>query len=304
MAMKTPDLNEGGKSLLQFAAIVEDSHDAIIGVTPDGVVTSWNGGAVKMFGYSALEMSGKPFWPLIPPEMKDEAQALLDKVIKGGVVADHDSVRLRKDGSRVDVASSMPPIHSEDGAIIGASVVERDITERKRATVALAESEMRYRTLVEAADDQIFMLDDQCRFLAANGAVAALFRKPVSELLGKPITDFFPKGLAALLMANVNQAFKTGQSVRDFGERLAFGDRETFNSTTLTPVKNEKGAVVAVIGVVRDITERKRAEETIKNKVIELENSARLMTGRELKMVELKEEIKDLKKALTQLGQR
>lgn len=123
---------EEGGSQLQLAAIVEASHDAIIGKTLDGVVTSWNGGAENMYGYSAEEVIGKSALFLFPTERKDEMTVLLKKAKEGKVVADYDSVRLCKDGSTIDVALSISPVHSSNNKVVGISVVERDITERKR----------------------------------------------------------------------------------------------------------------------------------------------------------------------------
>lgn len=121
-----------GSSLLQLSAIVEESHDAIIGKTLDGIITSWNGGATKMFGYSPSEVIGKPMTNLFPPELKDELPRLLEKVKRGEVIADYDSIWLHKDGTRADVEFSISPVHSEDGTIVGASLVGRDISERKK----------------------------------------------------------------------------------------------------------------------------------------------------------------------------
>jgi PAS domain S-box-containing protein len=119
--------------LRQIQLIVESSHDAIIGETLEGIITSWNGGAVRMFGYSAKEAIGKSVLFLLPPEIKNEVSALLNKVREGEVIADYDSERLRKDGSRINVALSISPIKKEDGKVIGASIVEHDITIRKKA---------------------------------------------------------------------------------------------------------------------------------------------------------------------------
>lgn len=118
-------------SFLQCAAIIEDSHDAIIGKTLDGIITSWNDGAVKMFGYLPDEVIGRSMVNLFSPEFKDEQPRLLEKVRRGEVVADYDSVWLRKDGTRADVEFSISPVRA-DNAIIGASIVGRDITERKK----------------------------------------------------------------------------------------------------------------------------------------------------------------------------
>lgn len=119
--------------LRQVELIVENSYDAIISESLDGIITSWNRGATRMLGYSAQEVIGKSSLFLLPPELKDQVPALLNKVREGEFIADYDSVRLHKDGTRIDVAISLSPIKTEDGTVIGASIVERDITARKKA---------------------------------------------------------------------------------------------------------------------------------------------------------------------------
>ena len=117
--------------LRQVQVIVDNSHDAIIGETLDGIIASWNGGAERLFGYSAQEVVGRSVLFLLPPEMKDEVSILLEKVKSGNFIAEYDSVRVCKDGLKIDISLSISPIKTKEGIIIGASVVERDITVRK-----------------------------------------------------------------------------------------------------------------------------------------------------------------------------
>jgi len=132
----------------------------------------------------------------------------------------------------------------------------RDITAKKKVEDALKESEAKYRSLVENATDQIFMLDKECRFLSMNRAVANFHRKPANELMGKSISQLFPKEVAALLTKNLGGVFKTGKSVH-LEEQVKIRGRNFYFSTSLNPVKNEKGEMIAVMGIVRDITEKK-----------------------------------------------
>jgi len=160
------------------------------------------------------------------------------------------------------VEIGISPIFDGQDACTGLIGTVYDITERRMITSALAASELKYRTLIESATDQIFMLDDKYRFLTLNKAAAASLGKSSSEVIGKPLTKFFPKEQAAQLLKNIVGVFKTGQAATDLEEKIDFaGGIETFNSTALTPVKDERGIVVAVLGVVRDITERKRVQK-------------------------------------------
>jgi PAS domain S-box-containing protein len=115
-----------------LAAIVGSSDDAIIGKTLDSVIRSWNQGATRVFGWEAEEAIGKSVYILIPPERHDEEPDIIARLSRGERVDHHETVRLRKDGSRIDVSLSVSPIRDESGRIIGAAKVARDITEAKR----------------------------------------------------------------------------------------------------------------------------------------------------------------------------
>jgi PAS domain S-box-containing protein len=120
-----------------LAAIVESSDDAIIAKDLNGIVTSWNKGAERIFGYTAVEMIGQPIALLAPPDQQNEMPAILNR-IKGGERVDHyETVRLAKDGRRLHISLTVSPIHDNNGRIIGASKIARDITERKLAEETL-----------------------------------------------------------------------------------------------------------------------------------------------------------------------
>ncbi len=117
----------------RLGAIVESSEDAIIGKTLDGIVTSWNKGAEKIYGYTSDEIEGHDISALIPPDVPEELSALLNRVKHGERIDHYETVRIRKDGQRIDVSLSISPIRNRSGSIIGASTIGRDITAHKRA---------------------------------------------------------------------------------------------------------------------------------------------------------------------------
>jgi PAS domain S-box-containing protein len=124
-----------------LAAIVESSDDAIVGKTLDGTIVSWNGGAARMFGYSADEVIGKSITLIIPPERIDEEDTILTKLRRGERIDHFDTVRVTKDGRRLEISLSVSPIRDERGRIVGASKIARDITMRKRAEEALRDAD-------------------------------------------------------------------------------------------------------------------------------------------------------------------
>ena len=118
---------------LRLAAIVMSSDDAIISKTLDGTITSWNAGATRIFGYSSDEMVGQSILRIIPDELKDEESVIISRLKAGERIDHYETVRVAKDGRRVDISITVSPLRNESGAIVGASKVARDITEKKQA---------------------------------------------------------------------------------------------------------------------------------------------------------------------------
>jgi PAS domain S-box-containing protein len=121
----------------KLAAIVESSDDAIIGKDLNGIITTWNAGAERIFGYAAQEVIGQSVTILTPPDRVDEARGILDRIRRGERVHHYETVRRRKDGTLLDMSLSVSPIFDDSGNVVGASKVARDISERKRAEETL-----------------------------------------------------------------------------------------------------------------------------------------------------------------------
>ncbi len=124
-----------------LAAIVEASEDAIVSKTLDGVIRSWNSAAERLFGYTAQEAVGQPINLIIPPDRQDEERAIVQQLRRGERIEHFETVRVASDGRLIDISLSVSPLLDEDGQVVGASKVARDITERKRAEAALREAE-------------------------------------------------------------------------------------------------------------------------------------------------------------------
>ena len=138
-----------------LAAIVESSDDAIIGKTLDSVIRSWNGGARRVFGYEAAEIVGKSVYVLIPPELHHEEPEIISRLINGERVDHYETVRVRRDGSRVDVSLSVSPIRDASGGVLGAAKVVRDVTEAKRQQLAERELLNQLQEITTELEQQI-----------------------------------------------------------------------------------------------------------------------------------------------------
>src|SRR5882757_9461541 len=128
---KIPDNLAGDEAAQRLAAIVESSDDAILAKDLNGTITSWNSGAERLFGYTADETIGKSVTMLIPPDRPNEEPAILARIRAGERIDHYETVRQRKDGSRIEISLSVSPIRGWDGRIVGASKIARDITERR-----------------------------------------------------------------------------------------------------------------------------------------------------------------------------
>jgi PAS domain S-box-containing protein len=138
-----------------LAAIVDSSDDAIVSKTLGGVITSWNAGAERLFGYTANEAVGQHISMLIPADRIDEEAVIIERIKQGQRIEHFDTVRVRKDKKTLDISLTISPIRDSSGKIIGASKIGRDITQRKQVERELRESEERYRTLADALDTQV-----------------------------------------------------------------------------------------------------------------------------------------------------
>lgn len=147
MLVDVTERKRAEESALRLASIVDSSDDAIISKDLEGVILSWNAGAHRLFGYTADEVIGKPITILIPADRLDEEPGILGGILRGERVDHYETVRQRKDGSLVDISLTVSPVRAHDGAVIGASKIARDITDRKRAQeqASLLIGEMKHR---------------------------------------------------------------------------------------------------------------------------------------------------------------
>jgi PAS domain S-box-containing protein len=143
------------KAIGLLAAIVDSSDDAIVSKTLEGIITSWNSSAERLFGYTAGEAIGQHISLVIPLDRRDEETIIIDRIKRGERIEHFDTVRLHKNKTPLDISLTISPVRDAHGKIVGASKIARDVTQRKQIERALRDSEERYRTLADALDTQV-----------------------------------------------------------------------------------------------------------------------------------------------------
>jgi two-component system, cell cycle sensor histidine kinase and response regulator CckA len=172
----------------RLAAIL-GSEDAIIHKTLDGIITSWNAGAERLYGWSAGETLGRSISLLAPPDRPDDLPGIMARLRRGERIGPFETVRVRKDGSRVEVLLGMAPLHSPEGPVVGAAVISRDVTEQKRADEVLSRSAL----LLASVRDAILVTDLQGVITYWNEGGTRLFGWQASEMLGRPLAGRLPE---------------------------------------------------------------------------------------------------------------
>jgi PAS domain S-box-containing protein len=238
----------------QLAAIVESSDDAIIGKDLSSSVTSWNAGAERIFGYPAREMVGQSIEQIIPPECHDEEKQIIDAIRRGESVVHLDTMRLRKDLTPVDISVTVSPIKDSSGKTVGASTVARDITERKRSEAALRASEGRYRTLFAYAPDGIVIADPDSNYIDANSSICRMLGYRHDELIGLHASDIVSQSE----IPQIAPALDTINAKSNYHREWSF--RRKDGSVFEAEVIATKMPDGNLLGMIRDVTDRKRAE--------------------------------------------
>ncbi len=256
----------GEKASSRLAAIVESSDDAIMGLTLDGTVKSWNLGAQKLYGYRAGEIVGRPISVTVPPDRRDELPRIFDKIRRGEYVERYETVRVAKGGRLFDVSLTVSPIKDPTGLMTGISAIARDVTGRNEAERRLREAEARYRSIYENAAEGIFQTTLQGNLVTANPALALMTGYASSEEMVENISD-----LARQLYVDAEdrtefvRRVRRDGSVSNFETRFCRRDGGTiWISMNARVLHDENGEPTGFEGTVQDISERKKAEESLR----------------------------------------
>ncbi len=246
-----------------LAAIIQSSDDAILSKTLEGQVTSWNAGAEKMYGYTAEEAIGQHVSFIIPPELEDQLTKTLQRIQLGERIEHLETLRMRKDGTRINVSVRISPVNDATGRIVGASTIARDITERMKTEQALRESEERYRIVAETASDAIITIDETSEITFVNHAAERIFGYTVAEMQGQSLTRLMPDYLRHVHSAGFHRYLETGRKHISWQGVELPGLHKEGHEIPLELSFSEfvRSGERFFTGIARDVTERKLVEE-------------------------------------------
>jgi len=248
----------------RHVAIVESSEDAIISKNLDAVIVSWNAGAQRIFGYTEEEAVGQPITLLIPPELRDEENMILERLRGGGRIEHYETVRVTKAGKRVDVSLSISSVKDSTGRIVGFTKIAHDITERKRAEDAVKESEQRFRLIADTAPVMIWM--------SGTDKLCTYFNKPWLDFTGRSLEEELGNGWAEGVHSDdlqncldtYTQLFERREKFRMQYRLRRYDGEYCWILDVGVPRLNPDRSFAGYIGIAVDVTERKEAEEALR----------------------------------------
>jgi PAS domain S-box-containing protein len=248
-----------------LSALIESADDAIISKTLQGIITSWNNGAQRIFGYTADEVIGKPVTILIPEGHSDEEPSILARLRAGERIEHYETVRVRKDGQLIDISLTVSPIKGPKGTIIGASKIARDITDQRQARKDLDEASARLKLALTASRLGDWSWDSKTDIVNMSETAACIFGIPqgphmtwteMRNLLHEDDREAARIAVENALTANIDY---------DIEFRVMRADKsEVWVSSKGRGLYGDKGEAVGMLGFVQDISNRKATEETLR----------------------------------------
>jgi PAS domain S-box-containing protein len=285
-ALKTAE--QGNRHL---AALVESSEDAIISKSPTGIIQTWNLGAEHLYGYTAGDVIGRHISVLIPADRQAEEADMLARIVRGERIPPFETVRVKKDGSPVQISLTVSPIVDEGGHVIGASKIARDITERKRIEQTLHELRRHNELILESAGDGIYGIDQQGRSTFVNPAAARLLGWTVEELRGARMHEVLhhshPDGTPyPAYECPIYAALRDGQVHTVDSEVFWTKDGNKLPVDYVTTPIWDEGRIQGAVVVFKDITDRKRTEEHVRQLLSEAEARERQLVEKQAQLIQ------------------
>jgi PAS domain S-box-containing protein len=247
-----------------YDSIVQSSDDAIIARNLEGVISAWNTGAQRMFGYTETEAIGRPITIIVPPAWRDEEKDILRRVRAGERIEHYETRRVSKDGKKIDVSITVSPVRDVEGRIIGASKIARDITERKRAEAVLRESEERFRLAAQAGKMFAYEWDVATDLVVRSGeSVQILGIGESTPTTAQELMALVHPGDRERVTAAIAELSPENSYLQISYRRVRPDGTVIWVDRIGRAHFDEQGKMVRMIGMTANITERKLAEREL-----------------------------------------
>jgi PAS domain S-box-containing protein len=248
------------QAVANLAAIVTSSNDAIIGRNLHGIVTSWNHAAERLFGYTAEEMIGQPVTRLIPVERQEEESHILERIRRRESVEHYETIRRRKDGTRLTISLTVSPVLDAQGKVIGSSKISRDITEQKNIEQALRRSERDLSDFFDNASIGLHWVGPDGTIIKVNQTELDLFGYSREEYVGRHIAEFHVDKRA---IQDILNRLARGETLSEYPARVRCKDGSIRDVLINSNVLFDNGTFIHTRNFTRDVTDRKRVEKAL-----------------------------------------
>lgn len=240
-------------------SIIQSSEDAIITKDLNGIITSWNPAAERIFGYTPEEIVGRSVLTLIPPALQDEEPVILRKLRAGEQISHFQTRRVTKYGKELTVSLTISPLKDKEGRVIGVSKMARDITHQRQ----LDEVRFQLAAVVESSDDAIMTKNLNGIITSWNRAAERIFGYTDQEMIGASILNLIPEDLRSEEQTIIEK-IQSGERIDHYETvRLTKGGKRLEVSVTISPLKDASGTIIGASKVLRTIGERKQMEKNL-----------------------------------------
>jgi two-component system CheB/CheR fusion protein len=262
----------------RLAAVVETSADAIFSKDLDGAIRTWNRAAERLYGYTHDEAVGRSVEMLFPEDRAKEFATIMARLRRGETIQQLETERVRKDGQRVPVAVTASPVRDDSGKVVSASVIARDISERRRAEQALRDREERLQAILDTAADAIITTDGQGIIQSVNAAAERMFGYTAAEMLGQNVKMLMPSPYREAHDDYMARYLRTGEKHIIGIGRAVEARRKDGSVFPADLAVSEIAHLGLFTGIHRDLTERRRLER----EVVEVASAQQQRIGQDL----------------------
>ena len=256
-------LSEFAKSRKYYQDIVEQSHDAIIIIGIDDRIYYWNNGAEKLFGYK----SEKVLWqinPIIPDENRKDFDKVIEKVVKGNDLTDHETRWKNKNNKLIDVNSTLSPIFDKEKNLLGISIISRDISERIKQSQEIEKEREKFKQFFENEPEYCYMISTKGDIIDVNKSALKTLEYKKSDLIGKNLNIIYPPNSIKLMNKLFEKWKNTGKLINEEIEIISKKGNIRTVLLSASSIKSIDGKISHSVSVQRDITKLKQAEDALK----------------------------------------